>query len=176
MIGPGKKTRLVFLNALPGFITLVLAILSLSVKHLSGFNHFMPALAMIPIFYWGLMQRRHMPYGFVFLLGLLMDAMMGLPLGLSSLLYMVFLLLIRTQHKYIHKEGFVIKWGYFALLLGVVAIFNAAMLVVFHIAGNFQPAFLQWLLTICCYPLLHQLFDRIQEYIQHRRWQLLHSG
>jgi hypothetical protein len=38
------------------------------------------------------------------------------------------------------------------------------------------PAFLQWLLTVCCYPILHKLFDGLSEYISERRWQILHGN
>src|SRR6266478_1286686 len=111
MIPVGIRLELAFLASTPGLITTALAIFFLSSKHLSGLGQFMPALPLIPVFYWGLTHTRDMPYWFLFALGLVMDAVMGAPLGLSSLLYMLFLKLLHMQRRFIHKEGFVIKWS-----------------------------------------------------------------
>src|SRR4051812_36744897 len=124
MISASRRLELFFLSSLPAVITSLLAILFLVAKHLGGLNHFMPVLPLIPIFYWGMMQARDMPYIFVFAVGLVMDAVTGLPLGLSSLLFVFFLGMLHAQRKYIHKEGFVIKWGYFAALLAVTGSLN----------------------------------------------------
>jgi len=176
MIQPSRRLELLFLAMLPALITIALAVFFLSSKHISGLNHFMPILPLIPVFYWGMAHARDMPYWFVFLLGLMMDAVMGLPLGMSSLLYMLFLMLLHAQRKYIHKEGFVIKWGYFAGLLGIISFLNWAMLSLFNSRSEtFSPAILQWFLTICCYPFMHKGFDGLYEYIHSRRWQILHG-
>jgi hypothetical protein len=34
--------------------------------------------------------------------------------------------------------------------------------------------FFQWLLTVCCYPVMHSAFDWLNEYTHARRWQILH--
>jgi rod shape-determining protein MreD len=176
MIRTSRRFELLFLTSLPALITLALALFFLTAKHINGLNHFMPALPLIPIFYWGMTHARDMPYWFVFALGLVMDSVMGLPLGLSSLLNVFFLMLLHAQRKYIHKEGFVIKWAYFALLLGVTTIASWVMLSLFASrAQPFSPAFIQWLLTLCCYPVLHQMFDNLSNYISSRRWRILHG-
>jgi len=30
-------------------------------------------------------------------------------------------MLLHAQRKYIHKEGFIVKWGYFAVLMAVIS-------------------------------------------------------
>jgi len=177
MIQPSKRLELFFLASLPALITLALTIFFLASKHVGGLNRFMPFLPLIPIFYWGMAQARDMPYWFVFALGMMMDAVMGLPLGLSSLLLIFFLVMLRAQRKYIHKEGFVIKWGYFAALMAAMSALNWIMLAFFTgRSPSFGPAFIQWFLTVCCYPLLHKGFDGLFEYIHSRRWQILHGN
>lgn len=174
---PSRRLELIFLTALPALITLALTIFFLTAKHIKGLNHFMPILPLIPVFYWGMTHAREMPYWFVFAIGLIMDAITGLPLGLSSLLYVFFLMMLHAQRKYIHKEGFLIKWGYFALLLGVTCTLNWAALTTFNARSEaFLPAFLQWLMTVCCYPFMHKGFDTLYEYIASRRWQILHGN
>lgn len=169
-----RRLELFFLACLPAIITLCLAVFCLTSTHLAGLSRFMPSLPLIPIFYWGLVQAREMPYWFVFLLGLIMDSVSGQPLGLTSLIYIFFLITLHAQRKYFYKESFVIKWGYFCAMVGAASIANWFVLSVFY-GGmqSFGPGFLQWLLTICCYPLMHHLFDRLYDYIHARRWQIL---
>jgi len=178
MFPTSRRLELFLLAILPALITFLLAIFSLSSSHVvAGLNRFMPLLALIPVFYWGMTRAREMPYWFVFLLGLLVDAVTGQPLGLSSLLYLFFLILLRTQRKYIHKEGFVLQWGYFAGLLGVICLLNWIVLSLFYTQfAALVPAIIQWLLTIGCYPLLHSLFDRLYDFTNSRRWHILQRG
>lgn len=176
MIQPGKRLELLFLGSLPAILTALLTLFYLTSKHISGLNHFMPSLPLIPIFYWGMMQARDMPYWFVFATGLVMDAVMGLPLGLTSLLYIFFLLMVHAQRKYFHKEGFVIKWGYFAVMIAVASIANWVLLSFFiQHSEPLLPALVQWFLTLCVYPVMHKSFDGLYEYIHSRRWQILHG-
>jgi rod shape-determining protein MreD len=176
MIHLTRRFELVMWGALPGLITLLLAVLFLSAKHISGMSHFMPALPLIPVFYWGMMKAREMPYWFVFMVGLVIDSVSGLPLGLSSLLYVFFLVLLHAQRKYFYKEGFVIKWGYFALLLGATSALNWVLLSLFNShAETVLPAVIQWFLTVGCYPALHKGFDGLTEHIHSRRWHILHG-
>lgn len=176
MIHPTKRLELWFLGSLPALITALLTVAYLTSKHIEGMGHFMPLLPILPVFYWGMMQARDMPYWFVFSIGMVMDAVTGLPLGFTSLLFIIFLLMVHTQRKYFHKEAFVIKWGYFAIMLGAACITSWLVLAFFMQHG--QPllhAVLQWFLTVCFYPLLHKLFDGTYEYIHDRRWQILHG-
>ena len=176
MIHASKRMELFFLAMLPAIITTLLTIFSVASKHITGLDRFMPILALIPVFYWGMAQTRDMPYWFLFVLGILIDSVTGLPLGSTSLEYMLFLILLQSQRKYIHKEGFVIKWGFFAGLLAAASLFNWASLSFFY--SHMQivlPVLIQWLLTVCCYPVLHKFFDGIYEHIHSRRWQILHG-
>ena len=176
MLQSSKRLELTFLSALPILITALLTVFFLAAKHISGLNHFMPILPIIPVFYWGMTHAREMPYWFVFILGIVLDAVMGLPLGLSSLLYILFLMLLHAQRKYFHKEGFLIKWGYFAVLLGVICSVNWIALTIFNARSEaLFPGFMQWLFTVCCYPFMHKGFDSLYEYINSRRWQILHG-
>ncbi len=176
MIHLSRRLELVFWGILPGLITLTLTILFLSAKHISGISQFMPLLPLIPIFYWGMTQASEMPYWFVFATGLVIDSVTGLPLGLSSLMYVFFLMLLQAQRKYFHKEGFVIKWAYFAALLGITGLLNWAVLSFFNSRlENLLPAIVQWFLTACCYPAFHKGFEGLHHYVHTRRWQILHG-
>jgi rod shape-determining protein MreD len=176
MIHYRKRLETLYLATLPATIMLLLTIVFLTSKHINGISQFMPLLPVLSIFYSGVAQARDLPYSFIFLLGLVIDSVTGLPLGITSLTYIFFLLIILTQRKYIHKEGFVIKWGFFAGLLAIANLSCWGLLSLFY--SQLQPtgwAFFQWFLTVCCYPFFHKIMDHVYEYIQARRWQILHG-
>lgn len=174
MIHPGQRLELIFWAVMPALLTIFLTIAFLIPKHIAGLSYVMPLLPLMPVFYWGMMHAREMPYWFVFMLGLLMDPAQGTPLGLSSLLYMAFLALLHAQRRYIYKEGFMIKWGYFSMLLGIVGVLGWLLLSFFHSqAQPIQPALVQWVITSACYPVLHRGFDSIYEFVSQRRWRIL---
>lgn len=144
-------------------------------KYIWGINYIMPVLTLIPVFYWGRWQTAEITYWLVFIIGLLTDVVSGLPLGLSALLYILFLLILHKQAKYMHNEGFAIVWGYFILLLSVISMIEWVLM---SFSGNQAhaalAAILQLLITASCYPFFHKLFDYISEYIKQRRWILSH--
>lgn len=176
MISFSKRLELQFLSAIPSLLTLLLAIFYLVPKHIGGLSSVMPLLPLMPVFYWAMAHPQAIPYWFMFIIGLVMDAVMGMPLGLSSLLYIFFLSVINTQRKYFHKEGFLIKWGYLCILLLVTTGLNWLLLSWFHAdAMPLIPAVIQWCLTIACYPVAHKLFDMLEHHIYDRRWQIMHG-
>lgn len=178
MFAAPRKLELFFLSALPTFITLCLVLFSLSSGYKPHFlSYFSPLLYLMPIFYWGMARAREMPYWFVFCIGLINDSVSGQPLGLSSLLYLLFLLALRRQRKYFHKDGFLVQWGYFAFFLGGVCLLNSLVLALFfgHAKG-WEAVSMQWVITVCCYPLLHAFFYRIHEFTTSRRWYLLQGN
>lgn len=169
-----KRLELALLAAVPAAFTVALAAVTLGAS--GGLAGVMPVLPLLPVYYWGTLHARAMPYWFVFLLGLMVDSVAGLPLGLSSLAYMFFLGLLYWKRKHIHKEGFAVKWGYFSGLSAVVLL--GQWLVLAWVYGRVMPlpaALIQWGLTAGCYPLAHAAFDVIDRWLHDRRWRILHG-
>ncbi len=170
-----KRPELLFWTAMPACVTFLLFVLYIIPKHLWGIGYIMPILPIIPIFYWGKLDAPEMPYWFACLMGLFMDTASGIPLGLSSFLYLLFLVILHSQSKYLHKEGFAIVWGYFMILLAVIFILQWLIMSFTSNHLNAIPAvFMQWLITVCLYPLFHNIFDKIVEHVKQRRWILTH--
>lgn len=161
----------------PILLMWLLALLYLAFRHAEGLSQFLPALPLYPMFFWGVFAARPPSYLMVFLLGLVMDAVMGLPLGMSSLLYLLFMLALQTQRRFLTKEGFLMLWAYYALFSLALALATWATLSIFH--GRLEAvgyALLQWGLGVCGYPAFHYAFTRIETYSHTRRWHRLHHG
>jgi rod shape-determining protein MreD len=171
-----KNLELLLWMFVPASITFLLFILFMIPKHLWGVGYVMPLLPLIPIFYWGKLHAQEMPYWFVCLIGLLIDIVSGTPLGLSSLLYLVLLVILHTQSKLINKEGFIVIWGHFIILTAII--FTIQWLVISLSNNQFNiilPAIIQYLLTVSFYPLFHSLFDRLAEHIKQRCGMISHG-
>lgn len=174
MMPLANRLELALLAAAPALLTLMLAAVTLAAR--DGLASVMPVLPMLAVYYWDMGHVRAIPYWFVFALGLVVDAASGLPLGLSSLTYMLFLGLLYWKRKYIHKEGFAVKWGYFAGLLAAVLL--AEWLALSWVYARLLPlpaGLIQWGLTAGCYPLAHAIFDALDRWMHDRRWKILHG-
>lgn len=170
-----KRVELFLWAMMPVSVAFLLFLLCLIPKHIWGIGEVMPILPLIPMFYWGI-KASEIPIWFGFFLGIITDAVSGAPLlGLSSLLYILFLFIVQSRAKHLQKEGFAFIWLNFSSLL---AGFYFIQFLVFSIYNHqifaTAPAFLQFLLTVGLYPLFHKLFDIIEEKCQHRNWLLKH--
>jgi rod shape-determining protein MreD len=171
-----KTVALFFLAAVPAMFLFFAVMLTLIPKHADGLSQFMPLLYMPVVFFWAVHYPGYMPHWLVFVAGLLVDAISGQPLGISSLLMMGMLVAVHFQYKTMHKEGFVLKWAVFTMLLGGITLVQWIMMSVYHQQFlNPQNGLLQWFMTVALYPALHQLFDAAHQAVQNRRVQLLHS-
>ena len=77
-----KQIRLKFFEILP---LILLFFISLNGNSVINFNFFSVNVHYILIYYWVLRQPRSLGFGFIFLSGLITDAVFGLPFGVTPL-------------------------------------------------------------------------------------------
>ncbi|WP_430474754.1 rod shape-determining protein MreD [Thalassospira lucentensis] len=137
------------LPAFSVFILLLINLLPVSIPLLSTAS---PALSLMAVFYWSVNRPDLLTAVTAFFLGLLQDLLMGLPLGVSSLV----LLLVQTgsasQGRFFHNKPFSVMWWGFAL----VAI--PALLVQWLLSSALIGAFLPIKATVVSYILTAVLF------------------
>lgn len=111
------------------------------------------------IFYWCLFKPQIMESWFLFLMGLLQDSLLGLPLGFHSLLYIVFgCYIIPLLASYI-TGSFLIIWSGFALFSSIIIICNWIIFSLFYSSlFNINTSLLQLSVTIALYPMIHYIF------------------
>lgn len=131
------------------FVLLLINLLPISVPLLSTAS---PALALMAVFYWSVNRPDLLTAVAAFLLGLLQDLLMGLPLGVSPLV----LLLVQTgsasQGRFFHNKPFSVMWWGFAL----VAI--PALLIQWLLSSALIGALLPIKATMISYVLTAVLF------------------
>lgn len=171
-----SKLQLFFLAASPALFTVLLAVLYITPKPISGFSAVMPLLHLTPIYLWSVLHARHMPLWFVVLLGIVIDTASGQLMGSSSFTYCLFIILVRSQRKYILKEGFFGLWGYFGLSMLLLQLANWQL--IWLNDGSAPPmdhAAWQWAFSVMVYPLLHGALYPLVDKIADKRYRLLHS-
>jgi rod shape-determining protein MreD len=171
-----SKFKLFFLASAPTLITVLLAIIFIAPKQISGLSAIMPLIHLVPIYIWSVLHARHMPVWSTAMIGLVVDSAVGLPFGLSALIYCSLIILIRSQRKYILKEGFMGMWGYFSLMILLTQL--SFWIILSFMYGQTAPianALLQATFSILAYPLLHGLLYPLVDKIADSRYRLLHA-
>lgn len=151
---------------LPALTTVILLLLTMLPMGMSGIAYFLPDICLISIYYWSIFRPSTMPFWFLFLLGILRDALFGSLLGLSSLVFIFFRVIVLMQQRYLFKETFTAMWFSFAgatalglLLLWMLASAYSGTLL------SLEAAFMQWVFTCGAYPLAHSGFGYVYKHL-----------
>lgn len=116
----GWDVLLEFIPALSIFILLLLALIPVSLPSSWSAGGLWPLLG---LFYWSLVQPRLVPLLFVFVIGLLCDLALNVPLGCYALVFICVHVLLTTQRRFLVGQGFWLVWPAFALsVLGVYSL------------------------------------------------------
>ena len=148
-----------FLRLLPLLILLFLAFseTSITFEKISflSFN-----LIYIIIFYWILKNPEILGYGFIFLAGIINDVISGLPIGVSSVTYLIlggFAAYIRYLTV---QPSLIYDWIVFAPSIAVTnSIYFYILRIFFDIDVNYIALLLNTGITILLYPVIGILFN-----------------
>ena len=141
---------------LPFAITLVLLLLTVTPTHIPGLAGFSPMFALIAVYFWSIYQPDLFGYGSAFVIGVMEDILLGLPLGTGALVLLVVRAVVMSQQKFFYNKPFVITWVAF-----VSVAFGAALVrwATVSLLGEtdviaFGPVFGAFLMTVSIYPLI----------------------
>lgn len=150
-------------HSLPVLLNLSLILVNATPTHLPGFAIIAPVLPLIGIYYWSVFRSDLLGPATAFALGLVQDIVVGMPLGVSSLIYLLVQVVSSAQRKFFLGKPFLIAWwgfafiaaGALALQWGFMAVFFAKRVALVSVAYEF-------LLTVLAYPILCWMFARLQ--------------
>ena len=94
-------------------------------------NYFSFNFPFILIFFFTLKEFKHFDYLFVFLAGLINDTVVGLPLGISSLSYMLICVATSYFRNITIRPNPVKDWFYFLFIISLVNSINYTILTLF---------------------------------------------
>ena len=146
-------------------------ILFLSVFNEHDFNYlkieyFSFNFVYILIFYWTLRSPNQLGYISIFLAGIINDVIMGLPIGISSLCY----LLICSVTAYIRNitliYNFINDW---ISILFTLLLINSIQILILDLLFNYNLDYLSYLInsgfTFLLYPLFYLIFNYLDQKI-----------
>ena len=146
-------------------------ILFLSVFNEHDFNYlkieyFSFNFVYILIFYWTLRSPNQLGYISIFLAGIINDVIMGLPIGISSLCY----LLICSVTAYIRNitliYNFINDW---ISILFTLLLINSIQILILDLVFNYNLDYLSYLIssgfTFLLYPLFYLIFNYLDQKI-----------
>ena len=120
----------------------------------------MPALLLIPVYYWLVYHPSWLPVWGLFVVGLFYDGLMGHALGLSSILLMGSAVLGPHFRPFLRPDKFLLMWLGFALFSAVYLLLYALC-----VSGGLLLVS-SWLSGLILYPLVAWFLSHLHLWIQ----------
>ena len=121
-------------------------------------------LPVMAVYYWSVHRPELLPFGTVFLIGLVIDTLTGGTLGFNALMLLLVSAFMRPQQRHLAERGFAVHWVIFMIVVTLFEflrwILMAAIAQKFLSLGD--PA-LRVLLAIALYPCLSWFLLRIDQ-------------
>ncbi|MEQ8370706.1 MAG: rod shape-determining protein MreD [Alphaproteobacteria bacterium] len=76
-----------------------------------------PGLVLVLVFYWAVYRPELIPFGVLFLTGIVQDSLSGAAMGVSSIVLMLVKYLVVSQRRYLVGKAFSQLWAGFALVV-----------------------------------------------------------
>ena len=121
----------------------------------------------ILIFYWTLKNPRYLNYGSIFLAGIINDAVVGLPLGVSSFCYLLICAVTAYLRNITITPHFINDW---ISLLFTILLVNSIQVIsldfIFSIEVNYVRYLINSGFTFIFYPIFLFLFNILEKKIK----------
>ena len=123
-------------------------------------------LIYILIFYWVLKNPDILGYGFIFLAGIVNDVVVGLPIGVSSITYLILAGFSAYTRYLTVQPSLIYDWIVFAPSLAVTnSIYFYILTIFFDVKINYITLALNTCITILFYPIFAILFGLLANII-----------
>lgn len=156
MLGQKSISKVVALH----FIAILFVIFNISDVKIAGLTNVIPLFDLMIIFYFAVF-RDDFALWFVFLMGIWNDALVGNPLGVTALCYILlvklFIILnkklnIRDNFQHIVKQFVVFAFTFLLMKWMMLSLFSGSLY-------NAKILLVQFILTSVVYVVMHKFFD-----------------
>ncbi len=140
-------------------ILLIISVLNEFDFNYLNLDYFSFNFPFILIFFFTLKEFKHFDYFFVFLAGLVNDTVVGLPLGISSLSYILICIATSYFRNITIRPNPIKDWFYFLFVISLINSINYSILTLFF---SFNLILMNYLVntffTFCFYIIFVQIF------------------
>ena len=134
-----------------------------------NYSYFSFNFPFILIFYWSLKRIETLGYGYIFIAGLFNDVVIGFPIGISSLTYLVICGFAAYLRNISLRPSLVRDWFYFLFTILIANSINYLLLVLFfEVKPNYYLISSNILFTFLLYYIFGYLFDVYQRLVFRR--------
>ena len=126
-------------------------------------NYFSFNFPYILIFYWSLKKTESLGYGFIFIAGLINDVVVGFPIGISSLTYLLICGFSAYLRNITLRPNLFKDWMFFLFTILVVNSFTYSLLTLFF---SFEINYISLLINLIFTFLLYFVFAYIFQFYQ----------
>jgi rod shape-determining protein MreD len=153
------------LSNMPIFVLFVSVLNNYDFNHL-GLKYFSFNFSYILIFYYSLKKSESLGYTYIFVAGLFNDVVVGTPIGLSSLMYLI-LCVAASYLRNITLRPSLIKDCIFFLI--TILIINSLLFISLNFIFNYELCYFDQIInityTFLFYFLFSNLFDFFEKYL-----------
>lgn len=150
----------------PFAVSFLILLLSVAPLVSPGFTRAGPMLMLLCVYYWAVHRPDLMGYVSGFVLGLLQDSLMGTPLGVSSLIFMLTQAVVMTQYRFFVGKPFLVTWWALALVaLGAILLKAVAIAVLSGYVVAPGHLAVSYILTLAVYPVVALVLNRARVWL-----------
>ncbi len=141
-------------------ILLILSVLNEYDLNYLNYKYFSFNFPFILIFYWSLKRSESLGYGLIFVAGLFNDVVIGYPVGLSGLTYLLICGFAAYLRNITLRPNLVNDWFFFLFTILVISAVNYFLLVLFFkIESNYYDLLGNIFFTFILYYIFAYIFD-----------------
>ena len=141
-------------------ILLILSVLNEYDLNYLNYKYFSFNFPFILIFYWSLKRSESLGYGLIFVAGLFNDVVIGYPIGLSGLTYLLICGFAAYLRNITLRPNLVNDWFFFLFTILVISAINYFLLVLFFkIESNYYDLLGNIFFTFILYYIFAYIFD-----------------
>ena len=149
----GRRLDLAWRHAFPVTTSLLLMMLSLAHFGLWGQAALLPTVALTCVWFWSLFRPSAMSPPLVFLIGLLLDLLGFLPLGVGGVTMLATHGIAQRLRRTLARQGFIVVWLIFTTVASIIAAMNWALVSILTFSlVPVGPALFQAGLALAMYP------------------------
>ena len=120
----------------------------------------------ILVFYWSLKKAESLGYGFIFISGLINDVVVGFPMGISSLAYLMICGFAAYFRDITLNPSLLKDWFFFLLTILVVnSMMYSSLVLIFSFNLNYNDLIVNLIFTFLFYVICANIFEVYQKLV-----------
>lgn len=157
-----KKIILPFIESSPFILLFLLAFTGFDMSFVIYEKNFSFNFIYILIFFWVLREPEKLGYGIIFLAGIVNDIVQNLPIGISSINFLLLCVIAAYVRARTLLPNIFYDWIIFLIAILIVSSVHYSILaIIFEIPISYGTLMFSLILTFFSYPIFSKFFNQI---------------